>query len=40
MSSQDKKERRLQELGGSGYQIVEAQPNIKGWDVKDQNVEK
>jgi uncharacterized protein (TIGR02271 family) len=26
---------RLQELGGSGYEIVEGQPNIKGWSVKD-----
>jgi stress response protein YsnF len=26
---------RLQELGGSDYKIVEGEPNIKGWDVKD-----
>lgn len=26
---------RLQELGGSDYQIVEGESNIKGWDVKD-----
>ena len=27
---------RLEELGGSDYKIVDGQPNIKGWDVKDQ----
>ncbi|GGC14133.1 DUF2382 domain-containing protein [Dyadobacter sediminis] len=26
---------RMQELGGSGYEIVDGQPNIKGWDVRD-----
>jgi sporulation protein YlmC with PRC-barrel domain len=25
----------LQELGGSDYEIVDGEPNIKGWDVKD-----
>jgi hypothetical protein len=27
---------RLQELGGSDFEIVDGQPNIKGWDVKDE----
>lgn len=34
----DNKEYRknhLQELGGSDFEIVDGQPNIKGWDVKD-----
>lgn len=26
---------RLEELGGSNYEIVDGEPNIKGWDVKD-----
>jgi uncharacterized protein (TIGR02271 family) len=26
---------RLRELGGSDYEIVDGEPNIKGWDVKD-----
>jgi sporulation protein YlmC with PRC-barrel domain len=26
----------LEELGGSDYKIVDGQPNIKGWEVKDQ----
>ncbi|MDB5012167.1 MAG: hypothetical protein JWQ25_369 [Daejeonella sp.] len=29
------RENRLKELGGSDFQIVEGQPNIKGWTVKD-----
>jgi sporulation protein YlmC with PRC-barrel domain len=28
------KHRRLQELGRSDFDVVEGQPNIKGWDVK------
>jgi uncharacterized protein (TIGR02271 family) len=31
---------RLQELGGSDYEIADGQPNIKGWDVKDENGKK
>lgn len=27
----------LQELGGSDYEIADGQPNIKGWDVKDES---
>jgi uncharacterized protein (TIGR02271 family) len=38
--SSDKKERRLQELGGSDYKIVDGEPNIKGWDVKDETGKK
>jgi len=26
---------RLEELHGSGYEIADGQPNIKGWDIKD-----
>lgn len=26
---------RLEELGGSDYEVVDGQPNIKGWDVKN-----
>ncbi|MBS7565263.1 PRC-barrel domain-containing protein [Mucilaginibacter sp. Bleaf8] len=26
----------LEKLGGSDYEIVDGQPNIKGWDVKDE----
>jgi uncharacterized protein (TIGR02271 family) len=29
------KNNRLQEFGGSDYEIADGQPNIKGWDVKD-----
>lgn len=28
---------RLQELSGSNYEIADGQPNIKGWDVKDES---
>jgi hypothetical protein len=30
---------RLQELGGSDFEIADGQPNIKGWDVKDEKGE-
>src|SRR4051794_25979432 len=30
----------LQELGGSDFEIADGQPNIKGWDVKDENGKK
>ncbi len=33
----DYKNTRLLELGGSDYEIADGQPDIKGWDVKDQN---
>jgi len=29
------RDRRLQELGGSDYEIVDGEPDIRGWDVKD-----
>jgi uncharacterized protein (TIGR02271 family) len=29
--------RRLQELGGSDFEIADGQPDIRGWDVKDAN---
>lgn len=28
-------ERRLQELGGSDFEVADGQPDIRGWDVKD-----
>jgi uncharacterized protein (TIGR02271 family) len=40
MASNDYRSDRLQELGGSGYEIVEGQPNIKGWTVKDASGQK
>jgi len=30
----------LQELSGSDFEIADGQPNIKGWDVKDENGKK
>src|SRR3954469_10855400 len=30
----------LQELGGSDFEIADGQPNIKGWDVKDESGKK
>jgi uncharacterized protein (TIGR02271 family) len=35
--SQENINRKLQELGGSDYEIADGEPNIKGWDVKDEN---
>ncbi len=32
----DKEQPRLQELGGSDYEIVDGQYNIKGWEVKNE----
>src|SRR6476646_9821778 len=37
MSERNEYKNRLRELGGSDYEIVDGQPNIKGWDVKDEN---
>lgn len=34
------KNRRLQELGDSNYEIVDGQPDIRGWDVKDSSGKK
>lgn len=38
--SNDNKSKRLQELGGSDYEIADGQPDIRGWDVKDANGKK
>jgi sporulation protein YlmC with PRC-barrel domain len=35
MASDDMKHRRLQELGESDFEIVDGQPDIRGWDVKN-----
>lgn len=35
MASDNMKHRRLQELGESDFEIVEGQPDIRGWDVKN-----
>lgn len=35
--SNENKDRRLQELSGSDFEIAEGQPDIRGWDVKDAN---
>src|SRR3954467_12101974 len=40
MAPNDYSNDRLQELGGSGYEIVDGEPNIKGWDVRDANGQK
>ncbi|HVE60794.1 MAG TPA: PRC-barrel domain-containing protein [Chitinophagaceae bacterium] len=31
------KNRRLQELGGSDFEIAKGQPDIRGWEVRDSN---
>jgi len=40
MESNNYRNDRLQELGGSGYEIADGQPNIKGWAVRDASGEK
>jgi uncharacterized protein (TIGR02271 family) len=40
MATNDYRNDRLQELGGSGYEIVDGEPNIKGWDVRDASGQK
>ncbi len=35
MALKDDNTSRLTELGGSDFEIVDGEPNIKGWDVKD-----
>jgi len=35
MASDNMKHRRLQELGDSDFEIVDGQPDIRGWDVKN-----
>ena len=37
MSTNSNKSSRLQKLKGSDYEIAEGQPDIRGWDVKDEN---
>ena len=31
------KAKRLQELGGSGYEVAKGQPDIRGWEVRNAN---
>jgi uncharacterized protein (TIGR02271 family) len=38
--SNENKNKRLQELGGSDYEIADGQHDIRGWDVKDANGKK
>lgn len=38
--SNENKNKRLQELGGSDFEIADGQPDIRGWDVKDENGQK
>jgi len=33
----DKRQRRLQELSGSRFELSEGQPDIRGWEVRDTN---
>jgi uncharacterized protein (TIGR02271 family) len=40
MATNDYRNDRLQELGGSGYEIVDGEPNIKGWAVRDASGQK
>ncbi|MEO6730027.1 MAG: PRC-barrel domain-containing protein [Ferruginibacter sp.] len=35
METENKRKTRLQKLSGSDFEIVEGQPDIRGWDVKD-----
>src|SRR3954471_2152492 len=39
MSSDNNEYVHLEELGGSKYEIVDGEPNIKGWDVKNERGE-
>ena len=36
-SNKDKINTRLRELSGSGFEIKKGQPDIRGWDVRDNN---
>jgi sporulation protein YlmC with PRC-barrel domain len=40
MASDNMKHRRLQELGESDFEIVDGQPDIRGWDVKNERDQK
>lgn len=35
MANDNMKNRRLQELGESDFEVVDGQPDIRGWDVRD-----
>ncbi len=37
MSSENIAKHRLQELSGSNYEIADGEPDIRGWDVKDES---
>ena len=39
MALEDNKYDHLEELGGSDYEIVDGEPNIKGWSVKNSSGE-
>ena len=39
-SNKDKINTRLRELSGSGFEIKKGQPDIRGWDVRDNNSHK
>jgi hypothetical protein len=40
MASDNMKHRRLQELGESDFEIVDGQPDIRGWDVRNEKDQK
>ena len=40
MASNNMKHRRLQELGESDFEIVDGEPDIRGWDVRDKTGKK
>jgi sporulation protein YlmC with PRC-barrel domain len=40
MASDNMKHRRLQELGESDFEIVDGQPDIRGWDVRNERDQK
>lgn len=35
MDTENKRHTRLQKLSGSDYEIIDGQPDIRGWDVRD-----
>lgn len=39
MASENKRKYRLQELGGSDFEMVDGEPDIRGWDVKNSSGE-
>ncbi len=40
MATEEKIAHRLEELHGSGFEIVDGQPNISGWDIKSRSGKK